>query len=118
MLLLIGWAYCSTLGYTIILFSLPDNAIAIGLNARQGALAGALANLGMAIGRPPVGYFSDGFGRINMVTVATFVCALYCLCIWTLANSAATLYAFAILGGTVCGTYYAVRRLPPTIPED
>jgi len=108
-LCIIGWAYCSTLGYTLILFSLPDNAFAIGLTARQGALAGALANLGMAVGRPTVGYFSDTIGRINMVTMATFVCSLYCLCIWTSASSGATLLAFSFLGGTVCGTYYAVR---------
>ncbi|KAH8888027.1 MFS general substrate transporter [Thozetella sp. PMI_491] len=107
-LCIVGWAYCSTLGYTLILFSLPDNAVAIGLSARQGALAGALANLGMAFGRPVVGYFSDSVGRINMITAATFVCSLYCFCIWTSANTSTTLFAFSFLGGSVCGTYYAM----------
>jgi MFS family permease len=110
-LLIIAWAYFSTLGYTLILFSLPDNALKIGLSARQGAIAGALANLGMAVGRPIVGYFSDRFGRINMVTTATFTCSLYCLCIWTSANSYAVLLVFSVLGGTVCGTYWAVSCL-------
>ncbi|KAF2099931.1 MFS general substrate transporter [Rhizodiscina lignyota] len=105
-LVIIAWAYFSILGYTIIMFSLPDNALKIGLNARQGAIAGALVNLGMALGRPVVGYFSDRVGRINMITGGTFLCGLFCLCIWTSANSYAVLLVFAVLGGTVVGTYW------------
>ncbi|KAJ5812448.1 hypothetical protein N7474_008749 [Penicillium riverlandense] len=105
--LLVGWAYFSTLGYTIILFSLPDNAVKVGLTSRQGAIVGALANLGMAIGRPTIGLLSDYAGRINVATGATFLSALYCLCIWTSGNSYAVLIVFAVLGGSVFGTYWA-----------
>lgn len=110
-ILLVGWAYFSTLGYTIILFSLPDNAVKVGLTSRQSAIVGALANLGMAIGRPTVGLLSDYAGRINVAIGATFLSALYCLCIWTSGTSYAVLIVFAILGGSVFGTYWAVRLL-------
>ncbi|KAJ5369390.1 hypothetical protein N7509_014002 [Penicillium cosmopolitanum] len=102
--LLIGWAYFSTLGYTMILFSLSDNAAKAGLTLRQGAIVGALANMGMAIGRPMVGLLGDFVGRINIATAATFLSALYCFCLWTSGTSYAT---FAILGGSVFGTYWA-----------
>lgn len=110
LLLIIGWASFSALGYTMILFSLPDNTAKLGMTVRQGAITGALANLGMGIGRPIVGFFSDRFGRLNVVTGATFLCTLYCLCIWTSATSYAQILVFATLGGTVLGTWYAVSQ--------
>ncbi|KAI1608788.1 major facilitator superfamily domain-containing protein [Exophiala viscosa] len=106
-ILVVCWALFSTMGYTLVFFSLPDNALKIGLTFKQGAIAGALANLGMAIGRPTVGLLSDRIGRINMVGIATLLCSIYSLCIWTSAHSYATLIVFALLGGSVCGTYYA-----------
>jgi MFS family permease len=108
-LLLIGWAFLSTFGYTVVLFSLPNNAISIGLTAHQGAVTGALANLGMAVGRTIVGYLSDSLGRVNVAVGATFLCGIFCFCIWTSASTYGQLLAFAVLGGTVCGTYWAVR---------
>ena len=110
MLLIISWASFSTLGYTLILYSLPDNTLRLGMTVRQGAITGALANLGMGIGRPIVGFFSDRLGRVNMVTGATFTCTLYCLCVWTSATSYAQILIFAILGGTVLGTWWAVSQ--------
>ncbi|KAF7596882.1 hypothetical protein BBP40_011927 [Aspergillus hancockii] len=106
-LLMILWSYLSLLGYTIILFSLPDNAVKIGLTSHQGAIVGAMANLGMAVGRPTVGLLSDYVGRINAAVGATFLSALFCLCIWTSGTSYAVLIVFAILGGSVFGTYFA-----------
>lgn len=85
-----------------------ENALKIGLTARQGAIAGAMVNLGMAIGRPLVGYLSDHVGRINMITASTFLSGLFHLCIPTSAQTSAMLLAFSVLGGTVCGAYLAV----------
>lgn len=110
LLLTIAWACFSTLGYTMIIYSLPENALKLGLTTEQGAITGALANLGMGIGRPTIGFLSDRFGRLNMVTGATFLCTLYCLCIWTSATSYAQLLVFSILGGTVLGTWWAVSQ--------
>ena len=45
-LLLLGWGVFSMLGYIVLLFSLPNYAISVGLSARQGSVVGALLNLG------------------------------------------------------------------------
>lgn len=51
---------------------MPNNDVGIGLTSHQGAITGALANLGMAAGRPIVGYFSDLIGTVNVASGATF----------------------------------------------
>ena len=106
--LILAWGWLSTLGYTIILFSLPDNARKLGLKLRQGSIVAAIANLGMAVGRPVVGYFSDRIGRINMVCIATLLCAIFSFAIWIPAQNYAVLLVFAFFGGATCGTFYAV----------
>jgi predicted MFS family arabinose efflux permease len=110
MLLIISWASFSTLGYTMILYSLPDNTLKLRMTVRQGAITGALANLGMGIGRPIVGFCSDRFGRLNIVAGATFACTLCCFCIWTSAISYAQLLVFSFLGGSVLGTWWAASH--------
>ncbi|ETS06363.1 MFS general substrate transporter [Trichoderma reesei RUT C-30] len=108
LLLISTWMFLSIIGYTCVLFSLPDNAVRIGLTAHQGSVLGALANLGMAIGRPIVGYFSDRVGRLNMVISATLLAGIWCLCLWTSGTSYSALLAFSILGGTTVGTCWAM----------
>ncbi|KAL7946315.1 major facilitator superfamily domain-containing protein [Trichoderma barbatum] len=108
LLLISTWMFLSIIGYTCVLFSLPDNAVRIGLTAHQGSILGALANLGMAIGRPIVGYFSDRVGRLNMVISATIIAGIWCLCLWTSGTSYSVLLAFSIIGGTTIGTCWAV----------
>ncbi|TVY80782.1 putative transporter MCH2 [Lachnellula suecica] len=106
-LLLIGWGFFSELGYVVLLFSLPNYALSIGLSTHQGAVVGALLNLGLGIGRPIVGYFSDSMGRLNMATAMTGLCGVLCLLIWTFAKSFGLLCFFALLAGTVCGTFWS-----------
>lgn len=59
-LLLLGWGFFNTLGYVVLLFSLPNYAESIGLTPQQGSLIGALLNLGQGLGRPLIGYFLLG----------------------------------------------------------
>ena len=75
------------LGYIVLLFSLPNYANSIGLTAQQGAIVGAVLNLGQGLGRPPIGYFSDSLGRINMAGFMTFLSGLFSLVIWVNAKS-------------------------------
>lgn len=105
---LMVFGFLSMLGYVVLLFSLPNYARTIGLSAQQGSIIGAVLNLGQALGRPPIGYFSDSFGRLNMATSMTFLCGLFSLLIWMFAKSFGVVILFAILGGTVAGTYWAV----------
>ncbi|MCJ1284779.1 Tubulin beta chain (Beta tubulin) [Xylographa opegraphella] len=105
-LLLQGWGFFSMLGYVVLLFSLPNYALSIGLTPRQGSIIGALLNLGQGIGRPLVGIFSDTAGRINIAGFLTFFCGLLCFVVWIFAKSFGVLIFFALLGGTVAGTFW------------
>lgn len=131
---LLAWGFFSMLAYIVLLFSLPNYASNIGLTAHQGSVVGALLNLGQALGRPPIvcvllslfarlicttrksfpnvddihqGYFSDTFGRINMAATMTFLAGLFALVIWIFASSFGVLVFYALIGGTVAGTFWA-----------
>lgn len=108
---LLVWGFFSVLGYTILLFSLPNFARSIGLSADQASIVGAMVNFGMAVGRPIVGFYSDSVGSINMATGATFFGSLVCYFVWMFADSYGVLILAAILGGSVCGTFWAT--IPP-----
>ncbi|TAQ89520.1 hypothetical protein B7494_g2188 [Chlorociboria aeruginascens] len=105
--LLLIWGYFSMLGYTILLFSLPSYATNIGLSSQQAAIVGAMVNLGMAAGRPVVGFYSDRIGSVNMAGGATFFGSLICFLVWMFAESYGLLVLTALLGGSVCGTFWA-----------
>lgn len=105
---LMVYGFLSMLGYVVLLFSLPNYAKTIGLTAQQGSIIGALLNLGQALGRPPIGYFSDSIGRLNMASIMTFACGVFSLVIWMFAKSFGVVVFFGMLGGTVAGTYWAV----------
>lgn len=112
---LLVWGFFSVLGYTILLFSLPNFARRIGLSADQAAIVGAMVHLGMAIGRPIIGFYSSSVGGINMATGATLFGALVCYFVWTFADSYGVLILTAILGGSVCGTFWAT--IPPLLSD-
>ncbi|KAF2145556.1 uncharacterized protein K452DRAFT_220828 [Aplosporella prunicola CBS 121167] len=124
--LLLGFGFLSMLGYIVLLFSLPNYARSIGLTAQQGSVVGALLNLGQALGRSPIGFFSDAVGRMNMAAGMTLLAGVFALVVWTNATSYGVLLFFAVLVGTVAGTYWAVvapvtsetvglRRLPAAL---
>ncbi|OJD11400.1 hypothetical protein AJ78_07822 [Emergomyces pasteurianus Ep9510] len=105
-LLLQGWGFFSLLGYVVVLFSLPNFALSIGLTAHQGSIVGAVLNLGQGLGRPVVGLLSDRYGRLNMATIISFFCGIFCLAVWTPTQSMGLLCFFAIIVGTVAGTFW------------
>ncbi|KAF2813301.1 uncharacterized protein BDZ99DRAFT_568524 [Mytilinidion resinicola] len=107
-LLLMSFGFLSMLAYIVLLFSLPNFAESVGMTAKQGSIIGAVLNLGQALGRPPIGYFSDAVGRLNMASSMTFLAGLFCLVIWTFATKFGVLVFFALIGGCVAGTFWAV----------
>lgn len=104
--MIIVWGFLTELGYVVLLYSLPNYATYIGLTPQQGAVAGAVLNLGLAFGRPAIGYASDTFGRINVALATTALCGAFCLGIWVPAKSYSVLLLFAFLSGTVTGTFW------------
>ncbi|KAF3480252.1 Mch2p [Arthroderma uncinatum] len=105
-LFLQAWGMLSLLGYVVILFSLPNFALSIGLSQKQGSIAGALLNLGQALGRPVVGLVSDRYGRFNMAILFTIFCGFLCLAVWIPASNMGVLSFFAVIVGTVAGTFW------------
>ena len=105
-LLTLGWGFLSMLGYVVLLFSLPDFAVSVGLSPSQGALVGALLNLGQGLGRPMVGIFSDSVGRINIAGFTTLLAGLFCFIIWIPAKNYGVLILFSLLVGSVAGTFW------------
>lgn len=105
-LLVIIWGFLSELGYIVLLYSLPHYATTIGLSQSQGAVVGALLNVGLGVSRPLVGYCSDRLGRINMATLMTASCGVFCLALWVPARSYALLLIFAVFAGFGCGTFW------------
>ncbi|KAJ5681922.1 uncharacterized protein N7477_001862 [Penicillium maclennaniae] len=114
-LLMMLWGIATEFGYIALWYSLPSYAVSIGLSAQQGAVAGAILNLGLTIGRPIVGYVSDVFGRITVSTIVTAVCGLLCLAIWIPAKSYAVLLLFALTAGSVCGNFWGT--ITPVVAE-
>ncbi|KAI4210707.1 MAG: hypothetical protein LQ351_006483 [Letrouitia transgressa] len=105
--LILGWGFLSEIGTVVLSYSLPNYARSVGLTAQHGSIVGALLCLGLAAGRPIVGYLSDLLGRINVAALATGFCGFICLVMWTCAKNFAVLCSFAILAGMVCGTFWS-----------
>ncbi|KAK9364363.1 major facilitator superfamily domain-containing protein [Lipomyces kononenkoae] len=107
-LLLLGWAFFSLLGYVTMLFSLPNWAATIGLDAGQGTIVGAMANLGQAISRPIVGHLADKSGCLTVATAATALAGVLCFVFWIFIDNYAQAVTFALMSGAVTGTFFTL----------
>ncbi|CRK23622.1 hypothetical protein BN1708_013741 [Verticillium longisporum] len=114
-LLVMIWGIATELGYIVLLYSLPSYAASVGMTPTQGSVANALLNLGLGLGRPLVGYFSDTVGRINMAMLMTALCAVFCFALWIPAQGFALLGVFAVLAGATCGTFWGT--ITPVLVE-
>lgn len=106
-LLVVFWGFTTELGYITLLYSLPSYATTIGLSATQGSIVNAVLNVGLALGRPALGWISDQLGRINVACSVTALCGIYCFALWIPAQGFALLLVFALLAGTICGTFWS-----------
>ncbi|KAL4932182.1 monocarboxylate transporter [Aspergillus undulatus] len=114
-LLLIGFSCFTIFGYFILIFGLAHYGTEIGLTSSQASLISGLFNLGQAIGRPLIGYFSDSVGRVNIAGVTTFLAGVICLAVWVNAQSFGLLIFFAIAEGLVAGNFWAT--IAPLVAE-
>lgn len=106
--LLLSWAFMSMLGYIVLLFSLSDFALSIGLSHAQATDMVGLLNIGTAIGRPIIGIFSDRWSRIDIAGVLTLACGLSCFAFWVPAMSYGLTAFFVILCGAIIGVFWMV----------
>jgi len=116
-LLLLGWAFISMLGYITLLYSLSDFSASIGLSKTQAAAISAFLNLGTAVGRPLTGFISDRYGRIQVAGLCTFICGFLCFSIWIPAKTYGVTILFAILSGAVVGVFWMVSTPKPCSPH-
>ncbi|PVI02579.1 MFS general substrate transporter [Periconia macrospinosa] len=105
-ILLLAWAFISMLGYIVLLFSLADFALSIGLNRDQATAVIGLLNVGTAVGRPVIGIVSDRWSRIDVAGVLTLLCGLSCFAFWIPATSFGLTLFFAILCGAIVGVFW------------
>ena len=99
-LLLLAWGFTSMLGYMVILYSVSSYAVqVVGLSQAQAGIVTAVLNLGTGIGRPIVGYVSDGYGRIEVAGAMTLGCSVLVWAFWIPANNYGVLCVFGLLSG-------------------
>jgi predicted MFS family arabinose efflux permease len=110
-ILLLAWAFTSMLGYVVLLFSMSDFALSIGLSRAQATDIIGLLNVGTAVGRPIIGIFSDRWSRIDTAGVLTMVCGLSCFAFWMPATSYGLTVFFAILCGAIVGVFWMVSQI-------
>lgn len=113
--LLLGFSGFTMLGYFILIFTLANFAKSIGLDSSQASVASALFNLGQALGRPLIGYFSDVTGRINMAGSMTFIAGVLPLVVWTNTSNYGVLIFFAFVEGLFAGNFWAT--IAPLVAE-
>ncbi|KAK7185551.1 major facilitator superfamily transporter [Paraphaeosphaeria sporulosa] len=104
--LLLSWAFISMLGYIVLLFSLADFALTIGLTRAQATDIIGLLNVGTAVGRPLIGICSDRWSRIDTAGALTLLCGLSCFAFWLPATSFGLTAFFAILCGAIVGVFW------------
>ncbi|KAI4607802.1 hypothetical protein J4E83_009344 [Alternaria metachromatica] len=105
-ILLLAWVFISMLGYIVLLFSLSDFALSIGLSRPQATDIIGLLNVGTAIGRPIIGILSDQWSRIDTAGALTLLCGVSCFAFWLPATSYALTVFFAILCGAIVGVFW------------
>lgn len=108
-ILLLTWAFMSMLGYVVLLFSLSDFALSIGLTRAQATDVIGLLNVGTAVGRPIIGILSDRWSRIDTAGILTLLCGLSCFTFWLPATSFALTVFFSVICGAIVGVFWMVR---------
>lgn len=107
-ILLLSYSFLNMMGYMILLYSLSNYAVSIGLSQSQASVVTALLNTGTAIGRPGIGFASDKLGRIKIAGSLAMFTGLCCFAIWIPATTYGVLIFYALLAGMTIGTFWMV----------
>ncbi|SCO40020.1 related to monocarboxylate transporter [Fusarium fujikuroi] len=104
--LLLLWAFISMFGYIVLLFSLSEFALAIGLSHKQATDIVGFLNVGTAVGRPLIGLVSDRLSRVATAFILTLLCGLSCFVLWLPAKSFGLTVFFSIVCGAIVGVFW------------
>ncbi|KAG4267537.1 major facilitator superfamily transporter [Fusarium proliferatum] len=104
--LLLLWAFISMFGYIVLLFSLSEFALAIGLSHKQATDVVGLLNVGTAVGRPLIGIASDRLSRVATAFMLTLLCGLSCFVLWLPAKSFGLMVFFSTVCGAIVGVFW------------
>lgn len=97
------WGSLASVGYVVMLYSMSDYAISVGLSSADATIITTCLNAGQMVGRPLIGLFSEKYGRVNVTMLSTLYCCVLCLAFWIEATSFPTLVAFALMLGLCVG---------------
>ncbi|KAK3367367.1 major facilitator superfamily domain-containing protein [Lasiosphaeria ovina] len=92
--------------YIVLLFSLSDYALEIGLSSHQATDLVGFLNVGTAVGRPVIGIVSDYGSRTKTACALTFLCGVLCFTLWIPAKSFGLAITFSILCGAIFGIFW------------
>ncbi|KAL5119055.1 hypothetical protein ACEQ8H_002979 [Pleosporales sp. CAS-2024a] len=104
--LLLCWSFTSMFGYVVLLFSLSDFALSIGLSRAQATDVLGSLHIGTAAGRPLIGILSDRWSRIDTAGMLTLLCGVSCFAFWVPATSFGLTVFFAVLCGAILGVFW------------
>ncbi|GAB7357104.1 hypothetical protein MBLNU459_g7909t2 [Dothideomycetes sp. NU459] len=105
-ILLLSYSFINLMGYMILLYSLSNYAVSIGLSQSQASIITALLNLGTTVGRPAIGFASDKLGRILIAGSLAMFTGICCFVIWIPATAYGVLIFYALLAGMTIGTFW------------
>ncbi|SCU77291.1 LAME_0A00518g1_1 [Lachancea meyersii CBS 8951] len=98
-----SWSSFTTIGYVILLFSISNYALSMGMTAQQATVALAIFNGSQAIGRPFMGWFSESVGRCNATIILMVYDLILILPFWFNITKFNELVPFCILLGFGAG---------------
>ncbi|GMM33521.1 hypothetical protein DASC09_008460 [Saccharomycopsis crataegensis] len=109
------WLVFTMLAYVTTQYSMTNSTVALGYSASQGSITIVLFNVGVLIGRPSTGVFSDKFGPVTVSACIYFFSSLLCFAMWIPARNLATMYAFGLLVGFITG--FVFGAVPAIVPR-
>ncbi|CEP09702.1 hypothetical protein [Parasitella parasitica] len=107
--------FITTFGYLVPSFLLPSYATFLGLNPWVSTNLSAILSAINAVSKLVNGYTSDRIGRINGLTICTFLAGIMSLAIWTNARTEPSIWVFAVLYGFFGGGYLTL--FPASLPQ-
>ncbi|SCU77316.1 LAMI_0A00672g1_1 [Lachancea mirantina] len=105
------WASFTTMGYVILLFSLSNYAISLGMSPHQATIALAIFNASQTFGRPFMGWISEKIGRSNASIILMLYDLVLLLPFWLNIRHFREIIPFAVLLGFGAGIG-AVNSVP------